>query len=335
MLWPDNHQQWVEKQVFHWLLMSIQNLLMSNLSWGRMKPRITSRSLSTRWVHHHTLPLKDTIHSWQKLYPIYRLCTFICNFFWVPVKVCCWSQSGVWDVKPKQAGLLSINWFSSLICLCFWNHLAAGSLLEASGKCWKRGRPSPSNSCPRSLKNEWELTFVHLGCGILFWTVKQSPLGHHHPVLHWCSAKFSCTASQEIVLLTDNLGIHQQPKSILKALERDYYQIYNPPSCSHFIRPLDELLLANLKHQVYSISSSILQQHPSGRMWCQTFRRLFLRQSWSPFQLSSLYKTTRRPRTMLECTLFSLRGSWVTVTKILKNWKGGSCYQKIMPSLSK
>jgi hypothetical protein len=73
--------------------------------------------------------------------------------------------------------------------------------------------------------------------------------------------KCSRTASQEIVLLTDNLGIHRQPKSILKALERDYYQIYYPPSCSHFIRPLDELLLASLKHQVDSISSSILQQH--------------------------------------------------------------------------
>jgi hypothetical protein len=32
--------------------------------------------------------------------------------------------------------------------------------------------------------------------------------------------KCSCTASKEIALLTDNLGIHQQPKSILKALER-------------------------------------------------------------------------------------------------------------------
>jgi hypothetical protein len=40
--------------------------------------------------------------------------------------------------------------------------------------------------------------------------------------------KCSCTPSKEIVLLTDNLGIHQQPKSILKALERDCYQIYFP-----------------------------------------------------------------------------------------------------------
>ncbi len=73
--------------------------------------------------------------------------------------------------------------------------------------------------------------------------------------------KCSCTPSKEIVLLTDNLGIHRQPKSILKALERDCYQIYFPPNCSHFIQPLDDLLFANLKRQVYSISSSILQQH--------------------------------------------------------------------------
>jgi hypothetical protein len=73
--------------------------------------------------------------------------------------------------------------------------------------------------------------------------------------------KCSCTPSKEIVLLTDNLGIHRQPKSILKALERDCYQLYFPPNCSHFIQPLDDLLFANLKCQVYSITSSILQQH--------------------------------------------------------------------------
>jgi len=73
--------------------------------------------------------------------------------------------------------------------------------------------------------------------------------------------KCSHTPSKEIVLLTDNLGIHQQPKSVLKALERDCYQLYFPPNCSHFIQPLDDLLFANLKRQVYSISSSILQQH--------------------------------------------------------------------------
>ena len=67
--------------------------------------------------------------------------------------------------------------------------------------------------------------------------------------------------SKEIVLLTDNLGIHCQLDSIKKALESDYYQIYFLPNCSHFIQPLDDILFANLKHQAYSISSSILHQH--------------------------------------------------------------------------
>ncbi len=73
--------------------------------------------------------------------------------------------------------------------------------------------------------------------------------------------KCSSTPLKEIVLLTDNLGIHRQPDSIKKALERDCYQIYFPPNCSHFIQPLDDILFANLKRQIYSISSSILLQH--------------------------------------------------------------------------
>ena len=67
--------------------------------------------------------------------------------------------------------------------------------------------------------------------------------------------------SKEIILLTDNLGIHRQPDSILKALQRDCYQLYFPPNCSHFIQPLDNLLFASLKHQIDSISSSLFHQH--------------------------------------------------------------------------
>jgi hypothetical protein len=70
----------------------------------------------------------------------------------------------------------------------------------------------------------------------------------------------SSTPSKEILLLTDNLGIHRQPESICKALNRDCYQIYFPPNCSHFIQPLDNLLFANLKRQVYRISAGILNE---------------------------------------------------------------------------
>lgn len=70
----------------------------------------------------------------------------------------------------------------------------------------------------------------------------------------------SITPSKEIILLTDNLGIHRQPSSICDALCHDLYQIYFPPNCSHFIQPLDNILFAGLKRKMYKISASILSQ---------------------------------------------------------------------------
>ena len=58
---------------------------------------------------------------------------------------------------------------------------------------------------------------------------------------------------KEIVLLTDNLGIHCQPSSVANALKKGCYQIYFPPNSSHFIQPLDNLLFANLKQSVYHL----------------------------------------------------------------------------------
>jgi len=68
----------------------------------------------------------------------------------------------------------------------------------------------------------------------------------------------SNTPAKEIVLLTDNLGIHCQPESISDALNHDLYQIYFPPNCSHFVQPLDNILFAGLKRKIYKISSSLL-----------------------------------------------------------------------------
>jgi hypothetical protein len=57
----------------------------------------------------------------------------------------------------------------------------------------------------------------------------------------------SSTPTKEIILLTDNLGIHRQPSSICDALLHDLYQIYFPLNCLHFIQPLDNILFGGLK----------------------------------------------------------------------------------------
>ena len=62
---------------------------------------------------------------------------------------------------------------------------------------------------------------------------------------------------KEIFLVTDNLGIHRQPASIKKAMQKQCYQVYFPPNCSHFIQPLDNLLFAGLKQTVRRFCSQI------------------------------------------------------------------------------
>ena len=65
----------------------------------------------------------------------------------------------------------------------------------------------------------------------------------------------SLTPQREIILVTDNLGIHRQPKSIANALANGCYQIYFPPNCSHWIQPLDDLLFAGLKAKMRKFCS--------------------------------------------------------------------------------
>ena len=70
-------------------------------------------------------------------------------------------------------------------------------------------------------------------------------------IIHVCSA----TPDKEIILVTDNLGIHQQVASIKAALEKGLYQIFFPPNCSHWIQPLDHLLFAALQQAVRKLCS--------------------------------------------------------------------------------
>ena len=64
----------------------------------------------------------------------------------------------------------------------------------------------------------------------------------------------SKTPSREIVLISDNLGIHHQPESIKKALKRDCFQLFLPPNTSHFTQPLDNILFAGLKQRISKLS---------------------------------------------------------------------------------
>jgi len=114
-----------------------------------------------------------------------------------------------------------------------------------------------SNHEKRSENSPFSILVLASSSGLLTSSLWDIAIQKFIEVIQTCSS----SPLKEILLLTDNLGIHRQPKSIQKALEKGCFQFYFPPNCLHFIQPLDNLLFANLKRSIYSISTAILQQH--------------------------------------------------------------------------
>jgi hypothetical protein len=71
--------------------------------------------------------------------------------------------------------------------------------------------------------------------------------------------KTSLTPSQDILLVTDNLGCHRQPAAIKQAMEKGLFQLYFPPNCSHWIQPLDNLLFAGVQMIIRRITEDTFE----------------------------------------------------------------------------